>query len=212
MNRKIKYLIGVDEAGRGPLAGPVAVAAVVISPKLSMSRATLDMKRGVLGLRDSKKLNVKQREVWYGWLREKRGQRKLNFAVALVGHKIIDREGITRAVRIGIARCLRRLELNPAVCEVKLDGSLRASRAYVNQVTIIHGDSFVPVIMLASIAAKVTRDRRMSRLAGVYPKYGFEIHKGYGTKRHYQQIKRHGLSPIHRRSFNLQIPVKYARK
>lgn len=177
----------------------MAVAAVV-------SRATLDTR----GLKDSKGLSSARREEWYEKLKKARRRRELNFTVALVGEKIIDRLGIVRAVAIGIRRCLARLKLNPKQCRVLLDGSLRASRIYQNQKTIIRGDSRVPIIMLASIAAKVRRDRRLTRLAKRYPGYGLEIHKGYGTKKHYAALRRRGLSPLHRRSFLKKLSFKWS--
>ncbi|MBI2100894.1 MAG: ribonuclease HII [Candidatus Vogelbacteria bacterium] len=180
------------------MAGPVAVAAVV------MSRAALDTR----GLNDSKVLTSVRREAWYEKLTKARRRRQLNFTVALVGEKTIDRLGIVRAVAIGIRRCLARLKLNPKQCRVLLDGSLHAPRIYQNQKTIIRGDSRIKIIMLASIAAKVRRDRRLRRLAGRYPGYDFEIHKGYGTKKHYAALRRRGLSPLHRRSFLRKFSFK----
>ena len=214
--RQKRYLVGIDEAGRGPLAGPVSVAAVAV-----MSRSNLDNKntspalvqstalvQSRAGLRDSKKLTAKKREEWWKWLKQKQKNNQLKFAVSLVGEKIIDREGIVPAVRVGIRRCLKRLDLKPKQCQVLLDGSLVAPKIYRNQKTIIRGDEKIPIIMLASILAKVTRDRRMVKLAKVYPNYGLEIHKGYGTRAHYRALHQHGLSPLHRRSFL----TKFARR
>ena len=188
---KKRYLVGIDEAGRGPLAGPVSVAAVV-----SIRRGGFNNK-----IRDSKKLSEPKREEWFKWLKEKQKKGELKFAVSLVGEKIIDEQGIVPAVRIGIKRCLNRLKLNPAQCRVLLDGSLKAPKIYQDQETIIRGDETVSIIALASIAAKVTRDRKMVRLSKRFPNYQFSIHKGYGTRAHYAALRRHGLSPLHRRSF-----------
>lgn len=201
----IQYTIGIDEAGRGPLAGPVSVAAVVIMSRHRLDRllrSNLSTGRFDLGfgLRDSKKLSGKKREEWFQWLKEKK-KGELNFAVSLVGKKIIDKQGIVPAVKIGIRRCLNRLKLNPDQCRVLLDGSLKAPKIYRNQKTIIRGDETVPIITLASIVAKVTRDRKMLRLAKNFPNYQFEIHKGYGTRAHYRALRKNGLSPLHRRSF-----------
>ena len=196
VNRK-RYIIGIDEAGRGPLAGPVSVAVVAL-----MSRLNLDSDKSRGRLRDSKKLlSVAKREKWFEWLKQKQKNKQLKFAVSLVGEKIIDRRGIVPAVKIGIKRCLNRLNLQPERCQVLLDGSLKAPKIYQNQKTIIRGDEKIPLIMLASIIAKVTRDRKMIRLAKNFSHYGFEIHKGYGTRAHYCALHRHGLSPLHRRSF-----------
>ncbi len=181
------------------MAGPVAVAAIAI-----MSRSNLDRKRFDLGfgkLRDSKHLAPRRREEWFDWLRKQQAARWLRFTVSLVGEKTIDRIGIVRAVKIGVKRCLARLDLKPEQCRILLDGSLHAPKIYQNQKTIIRGDNRIKIIMLASIAAKVRRDRRMRRLAKRYPGYGFEIHKGYGTRAHYVALRQRGLSPLHRRSF-----------
>ena len=206
--KKGRYLIGIDEAGRGPLAGPVSVAAVAIMSRLNLDglllRPNLSAPRFDLGfgsLRDSKKLSAEKRGRWFNWLQFQQARGRLLFKTALVGEKIIDRQGIVPAVRIGIARVLRRLKILPDHSRILLDGGLRAPAKYKNQQTIIRGDSSVPIIMLAAIAAKVRRDRRMIRLARRYPNYQFEIHKGYGTRRHYAALRRHGLSPLHRRSF-----------
>jgi ribonuclease HII len=125
----------------------------------------------------------------------------LDYAVSLVGERLIDEQGIVAAVKIGIRRCLKRLGCPAAKCLVLLDGSLRAPRQYKNQKTIIRGDEQVPLIALASIAAKVWRDRRMIRLAKRYPRCGFEKHKGYGTQAHYRALKKFGPTPLHRLSF-----------
>lgn len=189
--QKAKFLVGVDEAGRGPLAGPVAVAAVCL-PRIS---------RFLGRVKDSKKLSERRREKLYRRVAEWQARGRLCFAVSLVGEKLIDRVGISRAIRFGVARCLRRLEFKPAQCCVLLDGSLRAPTFYTNQKTIIRGDETVSIIALASVIAKVKRDRRMKRLSKRYPAYGLERHKGYGTRAHYCAIKKHGPCPLHRRSF-----------
>ncbi|MEK7587046.1 MAG: ribonuclease HII [Patescibacteria group bacterium] len=211
---KISHIIGIDEAGRGPLAGPVGVGAVI------MSRLHLDkFGCGVIfkklpNLKDSKKLSEKQREVWFEFLKAEKKKGNLDFAVALVSEKIIDKQGIVKAIKIGISRCLKLLLLPtlsrdpdrsvgaiPSNYLVLLDGSLKAPENFVKQKTIIRGDESEPIISLASIVAKVTRDRRMIQLAKKYPNYGFEIHKGYGTKVHYRAIKKFGLSVIHRQTY-----------
>lgn len=191
---KLKYLVGIDEAGRGPLAGPVSVG-VVVAP---IEFKTVFKKYAI---KDSKKLSEKNRERWYKWLSKERRLGKVNFATALISHEVIDNKGIVYAVKLGIKRCLNRLNLRPSVCQVLLDGSLKAPLLFKNQTTIIRGDETVPIIALASIAAKVRRDRYMCRLAKKFPKYQFEIHKGYGTKAHYQALKKYGLSTVHRLSF-----------
>lgn len=187
----IKYIIGIDEAGRGPLAGPVAVAAVCI-PITNKPRGKQ---------RDSKQLSAKQREELFLQIQQEKKSNKLNFAVSLVGNNYIDKRGIVSAIKLGIRRCLRRLACGPGECLVLLDGSLQAPTIYINQKTIIGGDAIEPIIALASVVAKVTRDRRMIKLNQKYPEYGFQVHKGYGTQAHYGAIKKRGLSALHRRSF-----------
>ncbi|MCA9363973.1 ribonuclease HII [Candidatus Kaiserbacteria bacterium] len=191
--KKTAYSVGVDEAGRGPLAGPVAVGVVVV-PK------NFDWKC-VPGVTDSKKLSEKNREAIFLRTQQLKKEQVLDYAVSLVSAATIDKKGITQAVRQGIDRGLRRLKLNPAETEIKLDGLLRAPSNYPHQETIVKGDQKERIIGLASILAKVIRDRHMVRLAKKYPEYGFEIHKGYGTEAHRTALAVHGLSVVHRASF-----------
>jgi ribonuclease HII len=184
-------IVGIDEAGRGPLAGPVAVGAVAL-----LQLAGLDL----TGLKDSKQLSAAARAAWFLKMRDWRAAGQLNYATALVGAKLIDERGISWAIRSGLARCLQKLEIG-FDSRILLDGGLRAPKLYLNQTTIIRGDESEPAIALASIAAKIRRDRHLVRLAQRYPDYGFEIHKGYGTARHYAALAQHGPCPIHRRSF-----------
>lgn len=193
MERKMTHIVGVDEAGRGPLAGPVAVGIACIPRDFDWNT--------IPGVGDSKKVSVKNREAIF--LRAKRLKKQgiLNFVVVQIPASTIDRIGITKAVSLGIARGLARLDMNPKFVDVRLDGLLHAPEEYIHQETIIKGDAKEKVIGLASICAKVTRDRTMVRLARTYPKYGFDVHKGYGTVKHRDAIKKYGLSIIHRRSF-----------
>jgi len=190
----MKYLVGIDEVGRGPLAGPVAVGVLVMKENLKIFGK----------IRDSKKLSVKQREEWFKIICAERQRGALDFSVSFISHITIDKSGLAWALRTAIARSLARLAI-PTASEIFLDGGLRAPEIFKNQKTIIKGDEKIPVIALASIVAKVTRDRLMIRLAKRYPEYGFEKHKGYGTKEHFAAIKKHGLCPIHRRSFLLKF-------
>tara|TARA_Y100000310_G_scaffold63585_1_gene59040 strand:- start:26324 stop:26965 length:642 start_codon:yes stop_codon:yes gene_type:complete len=192
-HRNIKYIIGIDEVGRGPVAGGVAVGAVLLP--LSFT------KRHFRGVRDSKKLTAKARNEWFENIKSKKKNGSLNYAVSFTGHNRVDRVGIARAVRSALNRALVRLDANPRECLILLDGGLRAPEEFIFQKTIIRGDQKEFVIALASIVAKVTRDRRMVRISKTYPEYGFELHKGYGTKLHYNKIKKHGMCDIHRRSF-----------
>ncbi len=186
-----KWVVGIDEAGRGPLAGPVAVAAVAATA--SVKRKTQNVK-----FRDSKKLSFKKREEIFKLVAS---SQKLVAVCSLVGEKIIDQHGIVYAVRLGIKRSLQKLNINPKMCNILLDGSLKAPPEYKNQKTVIRGDETVPIIALASIVAKVKRDRRMIRISKKYPQYNFHVHKGYGTRAHYRALRINGPSEIHRLTF-----------
>jgi len=218
---KFKFLIGIDEAGRGPLAGPVAVGAFAIR-----SKSVLKMFKGA---RDSKKMTPAAREAVFLEIKKAQKLGHIRFAVSYSSAKMIDEKGIVPAIKSALDRSLKKVEKSftqvrarhearhdfdksPADspeyagptcvnCHILLDGSLKAPRRYANQKTIIGGDDIEPVISLASICAKVLRDHKMTRLAKKYPHYGFEVHKGYGTNAHYKAIKKHGLSKEHRRSF-----------
>ena len=156
------------------------------------------------GVKDSKQLSEKQRESWFKVIKIEREKGSIQFAVSFSSSETIDSKGLTWAIKAALKRCLNRLEKKDFAsckCLVLLDGSLYAPAHYANQQTIIDGDAKEPVIALASICAKVLRDRKMKRLAKEFPHYGFEVHKGYGTKAHYKAIRKHGPSPVHRRSF-----------
>lgn len=188
--------MGVDEAGRGPLAGPVSVAAVAVRVKeYRTALAIFD------GVRDSKKLTEHAREEWYERLRDLECKHKIRTGVSLVSNTVIDKKGIMHAIRLGTLRTLKKLKISPRSAYVLLDGSLYAPSEWVKQKTVVHGDDRVQIIAAASVLAKVRRDRRMRRLAHLYPHYHFEEHKGYGSAAHIKVLKRHGLSPIHRQSF-----------
>lgn len=191
-----KWLVGVDEAGRGPLAGPVAVGVAVVP-------GNFDWASKLPGVADSKQLTEAARERVCKEAVRLRRAGELNFAVALVGPTVIDRHGITAAVQLGIDRSLTRLSLNPAECDCKLDGLLRAPEPFHKQETIIKGDATEPVIGLASIVAKVTRDRYMVRKSAepIFAPYRFDEHKGYGTASHRAFIQQHGMSSLHRHNY-----------
>ncbi len=189
-----KFTIGIDEAGRGPLAGSVTLAAICISSRLPYQVSCLPLK-------DSKKLSEEKREEVFKILKQLKKEDKINFSVSHIKQTLVDKYGLTKCIRTGIKRCLKKLKITPGKCKVLLDGSLRAPKEFKNQKTIIKGDEKVKIIALASIVAKVSRDARMRRLAKLYPEYGFHIHKGYGTKAHYRAIKKYGPSEIHRRTF-----------
>ncbi len=192
MQNSKKYIVGIDEAGRGPLAGPVAVGACVVSVDFDF--------KVFENLKDSKKLSPKRREEIFLIMKDLKKKGQLDFAVALVSSSAIDTVGIVSAIRNGMEGVINKLQISHSEVLIKLDGGLKAPAIY-EQETIIKGDELVPAISLASIAAKVTRDNWMDSLAKKLPEYGFEVHKGYGTKAHLEAILTHGLSEAHRRSF-----------
>ncbi len=196
-----RFVVGIDEAGRGPLAGPLGVGAVAMNAIIQHSVLN-KLSTGIgIELRDSKKLSARQREAWFLALEEAEGRGELQFRVAFVSAQVIDEGGISAAARLGVARALARLTLSPERSLILLDGLLVAPPRFREQRTLIRGDETEPLIALASIVAKVTRDRKMSTLAVRYPDYGFEKHKGYGTRQHYDQLQKRGVCAIHRRSF-----------
>lgn len=193
MKKKVSTIVGVDEAGRGPLAGPVSVGIACIPSGFNW--------KAIPGVGDSKKVSPQKRELIFKLAQTLKKEGKLDFAVILVSASIIDRKGITYAVRSGILKAFKKLNLNPQFVDVRLDGLLKAPEEFIYQRTIIKGDAKEKIIGLASILAKVTRDRMMVRASRAYPRYGFEVHKGYGTLKHRAAIAAHGPSLLHRRTF-----------
>lgn len=234
-----KFLIGIDEVGRGPLAGPVAVGVVMVP-------GNFDWESKLPGVTDSKQLSEKKREELFERAKVLKKAGELEYAVSMVSANVIDRIGIVPAVNRAMDRSLHKvttvtettsprsdLGLEAVVAErgmdqaranmtseeattainrssrsgrcddmlLKLDGGLKAPERFVHQETIIKGDAKEPVIGLASIMAKVTRDRYMVRIAPQFALYDFHIHKGYGTKAHRLAIEINGLSIMHRRSY-----------
>lgn len=190
----MKFLIGIDEAGRGPLAGPVAVGVVKVARDFDWNL--------IEGVGDSKQISAKKRGVIFHRAKALKEEGKLDFVVTLVAASVIDKKGIARAIALAIARAIKRLEVNPKESFIKLDGALRAPSEF-SQETIIKGDSKEKVIGLASIVAKETRDAYMVRKSAeqIFAPYDFDIHKGYGTKNHRHVIKRLGLTAEHRKTF-----------
>ncbi|MCR4334301.1 MAG: ribonuclease HII [Patescibacteria group bacterium] len=187
------YYIGIDEVGRGPLAGPVAVGVVKLKHRV--------FEFGEKGIKDSKKLSAKNRELWYKKIKEAKKRGELDFFVSFVSSKIIDEKGLTYAIQKAVNNSLKKLSAHPKKSQILLDGGLKAPKEFIFQKTIIKGDEKEPVIALASIVAKVTRDKLMKKYTKKYPQYRFDIHKGYGTKAHYKEIFQNPLTPIHRRRF-----------
>lgn len=193
---RTRFLIGIDEVGRGPLAGPLCVGACLV-PFRSRARVLAAFK----GVRDCKRLTPEAREEWLLRVRAAEGRKALRAVTAFVGQMVIDKRGMSKALSLGIRRCLLKLAVSPEESRVILDGGIKAPAEFLMQETIIDGDETEPLISLASIVAKVRRDRRMTRLALAFPRYGFAEHKGYGTKKHYQALRLHGPCELHRRSF-----------
>ena len=176
-------LCGVDEAGRGPLAGPVYAAAVILPRGLVIE-----------GLNDSKKLSGKKRESLYDEIVEK----AVAYGIAFASVEEIEEKNILEATFLAMNRAIEKLAVRPALALI--DGN-RDKGITVPARCVIGGDGKCADIAAASILAKVTRDRYMLQLAGQYPQYGFDTHKGYGTAAHYAAIRAYGPSPIHRMSF-----------
>ncbi|MBU6431374.1 ribonuclease HII [Patescibacteria group bacterium] len=195
---RFQYIIGIDEVGRGPLAGPLAVGACLISVSKIKS---LQAKGFFKGIRDSKKLSEKKREEWLGKTEELKTKGDLDYSVSFVSNKKIDEKGISHCLRLAVKNSLKKLKADPLKTMVLLDGGLRAPEKFIYQKTIIKGDEKEPIISLASVAAKVARDRKMIKYSKKFLQYGFEIHKGYGTVSHCQKIRENGLSELHRKSF-----------
>lgn len=202
------YIIGIDEVGRGPIAGPVAVCALAIyKNKLFYKNGKYTMVH-FKNFKDSKKLSATQREKWLEKINIEKEKGNISYKVSFQSNKVIDKKGIVFAINKCLSDSLNslnqpscRADINPKSSLVLLDGGLRAPTEYINQKTIIKGDEKELVIALASIVAKVTRDALMVKLAAKYPGYGLEKHKGYGTALHYKALKNKGISAIHRKSY-----------
>lgn len=186
---KKEVIVGIDEAGRGPIAGPLSVAMVRINPK---------ERKLLKGIRDSKKLSQKRREEWFKRIQALKKEGRLDFKQTFISSKEIDKKGLTWAINKGIKRVLSKVHSNTSIF---LDGGIKAPIRFRRQKTIIGGDNLIDVISTASIVAKVLRDKEMVKLSKKYPEYNFEKHKGYGTNEHYRAIKKYGLTKIHRESF-----------
>ena len=187
---KLKYeqgyekILGIDEAGRGPLAGPVVIAGVIM-PKDSM----------IEGVNDSKKVSEKKREKIYDLIIEE----AISYEVAVIGQDIIDEINILNATKLGVEKVVEGLKIKPDL--ILVDALTGINTKGIKYEAIIKGDTKCYNIAAASILAKVTRDRIIRQWDEIYPQYGFSSHKGYGTAKHIQAIKENGLCPIHRKSF-----------
>ena len=178
-----QLICGVDEAGRGPLAGPVCAAAVILPPNVEIP-----------GLNDSKKLTDKKRRELFPIIKEM----AISYGIGYASHEEIDQINILQATYLAMERALAQLDPKPDLALI--DGN-RAKDFGIPVKTVIKGDSLSASIAAASVLAKVSRDDLMLQLAEEYPQYGFEIHKGYGTKAHYEALRTYGHSPVHRMTF-----------
>ena len=179
-----KNICGIDEAGRGPLAGPVVIAGVIM-PEDSM----------IEGVNDSKKVSEKKRELLYDKIIEE----AISYSVAIIGQDVIDDINILNATKKGLTNVVEGLDVKPDL--IIVDALEHIDTKGIPYESIIKGDAKCYSISAASILAKVTRDRIMREWDLVYPQYGFSSHKGYGTAKHISAIREYGLCPIHRRSF-----------
>lgn len=179
----ISVICGVDEAGRGPLAGPVCAAAVILPPNLEIP-----------GLTDSKKLSDKRRRELFPIIKEQ----AIAYGIGFASHEEIDEINILQATFLAMERAMAQLQVKPELALI--DGN-REKDFGIPVKTVVKGDSLSASIAAASVLAKVSRDDVMLKMAQQYPGYGFEVHKGYGTKAHYEALRKLGASPIHRMSF-----------
>ncbi len=196
----MSFIVGIDEVGRGPLAGPVSVGIVLcaeeIYPHLRLLRSL--PKQGI----DSKKLLPEEREEYSLVLKNLRDEGKISYSIVHISNQIIDEKGLTFAIKKAINTGIKLLNIS-CDCQVLLDGGLRLPKKFKLQKTIIRGDEKEKIIAWASILAKVARDNIMCEHAKTFPQYGFEYHKGYATRQHFEAIYEHGLSDIHRKSWKI---------
>lgn len=186
-----RWIAGIDEAGRGPLAGPVAAAAVILNPD-----------QPILGLNDSKKLSEKKREELFDVIRRD----AIAFSVILVDAATIDQINILQATLQAMRNAVQNLSVQP---DLLLVDAVKLDRTGIAVWPIVHGDALSNSIAAASILAKVSRDRLMAELDMEFPVYGFAQHKGYGTAQHYDAIRNYGLTPLHRKSFLKNFEEKH---
>lgn len=199
---KYQYIVGIDEVGRGSVAGPVYVCGVLIECELldEIVSGSQD------SLRDSKKLTEKMRLRWFEYLKKLKQEKKISYHIASLPARVVDAYGINPSIQTCIDGVLKKLipESIRDKTLVMLDGGLSAPVAYPQE-TQIRGDENIPSIGLASIIAKVSRDEYMTRLNSSYPQYEFSNHKGYGTKKHMELIQKYGPCEEHRLSFLKKI-------
>ena len=204
MAKKPRWVIGIDEVGRGPLAGPVMVCAVAcpydVYKKMTWKEA------GVV-LDDSKKMSEKGREVWAKKALRLKNDERIRYAVSSASATMIDQLGIGACIRLCVARALKKVRLDPTTAHLLLDGGLKAPQEYLAQQTVIRGDGIHKIIALASVIAKVRRDALMKKYHRSFPVYGWDKNKGYGTVFHRRAIKKQGTTVLHRKSFCLNLKI-----
>ena len=197
--KSLKFVVGIDEVGRGPLAGPIAICAFKMPVNFNA--------RKFGKIKDSKQLTAENRKAIFGLLHDLKKEKHIDYFVSYESAKRIDTIGLSKTIKNCLEKCLKNLKIKPHECIILLDGGLKAPAHFKNQKTIIKGDEKERAIAFASIVAKVSRDALMCRLAKKYPLYSLEIHKGYGTKLHLKAIKKHGFSPFHRESFCKNVNI-----
>ena len=188
---KYKYICGIDEAGRGPLAGPVVVASVIM-PNDSM----------IEGVNDSKKVSEKKREKLFELIKKE----AISYGIGIIWQEEIDEINILEATKKALTKSIEEMEIKPEL--ILVDALTKINTLGIPYRSVIKGDAKIYSIAAASILAKVTRDRIMREMDEIYPQYGFSAHKGYGTAKHMETIREYGLCPIHRKTFTKNIKLK----
>lgn len=181
---KIKYIAGIDEAGRGPLAGPVVIGCVIMKKESFIEYVN-----------DSKKVSEAKREMLYDEIKDE----AISWSTGIVGQKEIDEINILNATKKALTMAIDNLDIKPDM--ILVDALDKIDTRGIPYISVIKGDAKIYSISAASIIAKVTRDRIMREYDEVYPEYGFSAHKGYGTAKHVQAIKEYGICPLHRKTF-----------
>lgn len=202
----MKSIVGIDEVGRGPLAGPVTLCTVLCEENLY--KKLKRNKNLPLSGKDSKKLSANQRKKYSIILKDLKKEYKnreiFDFYICSIDNKKIDKKGISFCINLAIEKCLKKLKVKND-SKILLDGGLKVPKEFIFQKTIIKGDEKEKIIAWASILAKVNRDDFMNKIHKKFSQYGFDVNKGYGTKKHREAILKNGLSPVHRKNFCSKI-------
>jgi len=204
-----KVIAGLDEVGRGSLCGPVLAGAVFLHPSLFTNKNNKESLKEIYNIKDSKKLSSKKREYYFNLIKK---SKLIFWATGKVSEKIIDKINISKATELAMKKAVKNLNLKlkkqklPQIDCLIIDGNIKIDLP-IFQKSIIKADEKVISCAIASIVAKVTRDKIMENYNKIFPNYYFEKNKGYGTKEHFLAIEKYGPSPIHRHSFNLKRNV-----